>query len=249
MRNDAGSSRDRLAIRVISLPGSVERRQRMRQQLDPLGLPWSFFDARTGAPETLRYDASRARVSRGRELTPGEIGCFASHWALWEWLVASTEHETLLVLEDDLLIDPVFFGDLPAVLEELRPYEYMRLYAKVPAGIRHEALFLHRHVARFRGKAYGTQAYFIKRAAASRFLGSIRCLERPIDDEMDRFWAHGVPIRAIFPFPVMEIQYGSTIEASRRVLAPLRGTEKVRWIAERVSERLRRQIAGLPGRA
>lgn len=230
----------RLAIRVISLQQSNDRRSRMAAQLDPLGVDWAFFDARTQAPQSLAYDPARARISRGRELTRGEIGCFASHWELWEWLAACDTHDLLLVLEDDLLIDPVFFGALNEAAEALGDYEYLRLYAKVPAQVHREAPFLNRHIARFRGKAYGTQAYFITPAGARRFLRSIRWLERPIDDEMDRFWAHRVPIRAVFPFPVMEIQYGSTIEAQRRIRPPLQGAEHVRWLFGRAAEKLRR---------
>lgn len=239
-----GRALPRLAIRVISLPGS-DRRPRMAAQLDALGLPWSFFDARTTAPDALSYDPDRARIVRGRVLTKGELGCFASHWALWGELLADPEQDLLLVLEDDLLIDPVFFSRLDAAVTAMDGLDYLRLYAKVPAGLRKEGPFLDRHIARFTGKAYGTQGYLLTRAGAERFRASIRRVERPIDDEMDRFWAHGVPIRAIFPFPVMEIAYGSTIEGTRRALEPLRGADRARWLLGRALEKARRLRAVL----
>ena len=238
---------DRLAIRVISLAES-DRRPRMAAQLDPLGLDWRFFDACTALPPVLSYSPERARIVRGRKLTKGELGCFASHWSLWRWLMDSPAHDWLLVLEDDLLIDPVFFADLHRVVGALGSLPYLRLYAKVPFEMRREGSFLERHIARFGGYAYGTQGYFINKQGADRFLRSITRVERPIDDEMDRYWAHGVPIRAIFPFPIIEVQYGSTIENTRRDLEPLHGADRARRLAIRASEKLRRRLAKLTSR-
>jgi glycosyl transferase family 25 len=227
-------------VRVISLADCTDRRARMAEQLDATGLDWRFFDAWRTPPAELPYDPARARIARGRVLTAGELGCFASHWALWGDFLFNSDADLLLVLEDDLLLDPVFFQRLDAVVLAMGRIDYLRLYAKVPAGIRQEAHFLHRHVARFTGKAYGTQAYLLSRRGAARFRHSIRRVERPIDDEMDRFWAHGMPIRAVFPFPVMEVQYGSTIEETRRTLDPLGPLERARSLFSRGVEKARR---------
>lgn len=239
----AGSAVPRVMVRVISLADCTDRRARMAEQLDATDLAWRFFDAWRTPPAELPYEPARARVARGRVLTPGELGCFASHWALWGDFLFHHGDELLLVLEDDLLLDPDFFGRLDAAVLAMGDIDYLRLYAKVPAGIRNEAPFLQRHIARFSGKAYGTQAYLLSRRGAARFRRSIRRVERPIDDEMDRFWVHGMPIRAVFPFPVMEVQQGSTIEDSRRSLEPLTGAERARWLLGRGLEKTRRLAA------
>lgn len=236
-----------LAVRCISLAGS-DRRARMQEQLDATPLAWSFFDAHTSAPFDLPYDPRRAVAQHGRKLTPGELGCFASHWTLWESLVRDDAHDVMLVLEDDLLLNPVFFDAMETVVESAIPYGYLRLYAKVPAGIRLEATFLDRHIARFSGRAYGTQAYLITKDTARRWRRSIREIVRPIDDEMDRYWAHGIPARAVFPFPVMEIAYGSTIEAKRRQLDPLTKPQRLRWEVAKACEKARRHLADLQAR-
>jgi glycosyl transferase family 25 len=236
----SASPAPRVMVRVISLSDCTERRARMAEQLDATGLPWCFFDAWRTPPADLPYDPARARITRGRVLTPGELGCFASHWALWGEFLSDRDQDLLLALEDDLLLDPVFFGRLEAATVAMAGIDCLRLYAKVPAGIRNEARFLQRHIARFSGKAYGTQAYLLTRRGAARFRRSIRRVERPIDDEMDRFWAHGMPIRAVFPFPVMEVQYGSTIEDARRTLEPLTAVERARSVLSRGFEKARR---------
>lgn len=233
-----------VTIRCISLAGS-DRRVRMAQQLDAIGLPWSFFDACTAAPAALPYDPARAVAVHGRRLTAGEIGCFASHWSLWHDVAQENGPDMLLVLEDDVMLNPVFFRHLGRIADAAEPFGYLRLYAKVPAGIRREGPFLDRHIARFSGRAYGTQAYLVSRAAARRWLRTITAIERPIDDEMDRYWAHGIPIRAVFPFPVMEIDYGSTIEPKRRTADAMPLSQRVPWEIRKGIEKLRRHMHDL----
>lgn len=229
-------------VRVISLQGS-DRRPAMARQLDPLGLDWSFFDACTAPPAGLPYAPERARRHHGRELSPGELGCFASHVELWRWLAEQGDDRPLLVLEDDLIIDPVFFSRMEAVTAAFAPYDYLRLYAKVPAGMRRVGSFLDRHVAQFSGRAYGTQAYLISPSGAKRFLESIKDVVRPVDDEIDRFWAHKLPTLMIFPAPVIEIDRGSTIENSRRHATKLPRIEDIHWKSVRLFEKIRRVTA------
>ncbi|MCY4500067.1 MAG: glycosyltransferase family 25 protein, partial [Alphaproteobacteria bacterium] len=97
-------------IFVISLEREPERRARMRQEL--AGFDFEFFDAVDGkaldaADYAHRMDAEWFRIMRGRELAPGEIGCFLSHYALWEHLV-ETGIPCALVLEDDARLEDGF---------------------------------------------------------------------------------------------------------------------------------------------
>ncbi|MFC7739065.1 glycosyltransferase family 25 protein [Roseomonas sp. GCM10028921] len=231
-----------VVVRVISLAGS-ERRNSMASQLDPLNIEWSFFDACTEAPTDIPYECERSRTVHGRELTRGELGCFASHRALWRWFADETCYGMMVVLEDDLIIDPVFFRRLDHIAAYVRKVDYLRLYAKVPAEVRLECALLDRHVAVFGGRAYGTQAYILTKQGAKTFLNSIKQVERPIDDEMDRFWKHKLLIRSVFPFPVMEIDYGSTIEPKRRQAEPMTKLRRLRWEAFKAIEKLRRHWA------
>lgn len=91
-------------IIIVSLPDAVERRERMRQQMRELGLPFRFFDAYR--PETMP-DNLRSYFfdDHGRPyseiLLPGEIGCYASHLGVMSLLAEGELEEPLLVLEDD----------------------------------------------------------------------------------------------------------------------------------------------------
>ena len=65
------------------------------------------------------------------------------------------------------------------------------------------------------GPAYGTQGYAITLAGARAFIDECRVIRRPIDDAMDRSWAHGVRNLALFPAPILEATVPSAIGAAR----------------------------------
>src|SRR3954467_10155550 len=67
------------SIVVISFPDSV-RRERIRANLEPLSIPWTFFDARREPRDHLpRYSNRESVRFWGRGLSKSEIGCAASH--------------------------------------------------------------------------------------------------------------------------------------------------------------------------
>lgn len=233
----------RIHVKVISLAES-ERRAYMADQLTRLGGNWSFFDACRSVPDGLTYTDKLARKTRGRTLSRGEIGCFASHYTLWQLLLNDTSLEGLIILEDDVCVNIDFLKRFIETAESgAVPYDYIRLYGKYPARIVDREAFLDRHIIEFGWMTYGTQGYYIGRKSAEKFMSSISAIQRPIDDEMDRFWANGVPVRAIFPFPLFELQLGSTIEGTRRKLDPPLGADRIQWMLTRIKEKIWRNLA------
>jgi len=230
-------------VHVISLAESP-RRAGMARQLDAVpGLDWRFFDALRTLPDGLGYDPGGAVRAVRRTLTPGEIGCFASHAALWR-TIAEGDSPAAVILEDDLLIDPGFFARLPEVIAALAAHPFVRLHAKAPVGAKVIDQAAGRHVVRYRGIAFGTQGYILRREGAARWLASIRSVVRPVDDEIDRYWVHGVANIGLHPFPVMEVGLPSTIEGERRSLGPPRWHE-FGWQARRAIDSARRRLANL----
>jgi glycosyl transferase family 25 len=233
-------------IQVISLEGSP-RRAAMATQLDGTGAEWAFFDALRTPPATRSYDPTKARRAHGRALTAGELGCYASHMALWR--MAIDGGRPIIAMEDDIIIDPAFFSRLAHFAVAFARYDYLRLYAKVPAGLRREGPFLDRfHVARFAGRPYGTQAYYLSPKGAEKLLRSIDEVVRPIDDELDRYWAHRLPTRMVFPAPVMETDIGTTVEQARRMRDALTPSEKIAWKTTQMVEKGRRHWADMMAR-
>lgn len=145
---------------VISNPSALERRK--------TNVPWRFFDARTGLPDGLRYDADAVERNKGRQLTKGEIGCYSSHYAIWQDMVRQNTPQCI-ILEDDTLVDWAFLSELASLDFAAMKIPYMRLYSKKPGFLRVvEWRFLNRSrsLIEYMGYVCGTQAYVITQEGA-----------------------------------------------------------------------------------
>ena len=207
----------RTRVAVISMTDATERRARFAERAREADLAWEFFPAMTSLHPALRYSEEEAIVSKGRPLRAGELGCYSSHYAVWQQVQAGTDDQWI-VLEDDVIADWAFLHKLARIDFAAVGIDYLRLYYKWPSRYRVlQTNFIEhaRSLVRLSGTAYGTQAYLITRAGAARLLDHCRIVKRPIDDEMDRSWAHGLPNLALFPFPVIEESSQTTIGNAR----------------------------------
>lgn len=236
-----------LECKVISLPSSTERRQQVQKNLDAnIGLSWSFFDALSEPPEMmkLKVDLEAQRMKYGRELTKAEIGCYCSHVATMEWFLQNSDKDWLLVMEDDVWLDPVFDLGKAAALAEACHIHYLRLFSKTLKKFDVIAeTWGFRHLVRFKSEPFGTQIYLIDKTGIKQFLSSLDCIELPIDDELGRFWRHSLFPCAIFPYPAVERSVPSTIEDGR---ADKNSTRKLwggKTVIFRVIEKINKIVA------
>ena len=97
-------------IYVINLVRRPERHEYMKQVLETQGLSATFWPATDGkvlTPDGL--DNLGIKPLPGyldpyhkRPMTMGEIGCFLSHYFIWKHMIENTNHERILILEDDV---------------------------------------------------------------------------------------------------------------------------------------------------
>jgi glycosyl transferase, family 25 len=240
-------------IVVISRASATDRRTRFRDRAEKASASWEFVDASEELFHELKYDEEAAIIATGRPLSGGEIGCYSSHYSLWARM-RDEDISQLIVLEDDTVVDWNFLGRLAAVNLPGIGVDYLRLYYKRPAQ-RCTARFRNfvegrRYVVSLRGYVYGTQGYILTRSGALRFLRHCRIVSRPIDNEMDRSWAHGIPNLSVFPFPLFEESGASTIGLDRFEPFEMSRLLRLRRRGSRAAERLRYRLEGLfgPGR-
>lgn len=226
-----------LRIVAISLVGS-QRRERASANLDALNIPWSFLDAlRVPAKGLPQYDEASAVRFWGRGLSKAEIGCAASHMRVMAQLAASDADDSwTLVVEDDVVLDAGFsFRSLPGICKAAE-IGYLRLYGRHMAPCKHVAWLDQRELVRFKRAPMGTQAYLVSNRAARRFIDSVTTINRPVDWEMDRFWANGLYNYALFPFPCIELTMPSSIaKAADSACAPT-AIDRTAWFAWKSKE-------------
>lgn len=197
----------------------------MRAQLDRLGLAYEFFrgvDASKGELAGIsRYDERLALRKLGHPLTTAELGCFASHYLLWQQCVEAGE--PLVAMEDDVLIAPAFTTALRLAAERIESRRFIRL-----AGIwespyrRVEALADGHELVRYRKGPVGTQCYAVSPAGARALLDRADVWIDAVDKYVDAFWIHGVASFAIRPFHIGHDQHGTPASVVNETRSPYR---------------------------
>jgi len=239
-----------LDIQVINLASRADRREQIAAQFARLGVAsYAFFEAVNGKahpdhPLFRLYDAAaRRRVKgRGRDLKPSQLGCYASHYLLWQRCVASGE--PLVVVEDDAVI----LDNFPDFLDQARA-----LAARWPLVWLHDNDKPGRAPTLSVGRAgpfslrktlkshYRTVAYLLGPRGAEGLLRYSQAWIYPVDDAMCRFYDHGVESILIQPHCVTH-DNDSISDITGAAPAPLPLADKLRREAHHAGDQIRRSI-------
>lgn len=201
-------------IYVISLITAVDRRRSITQQFDMVDTDFKFFDAIDGRenPHPLfeKYNKKKRLRYKGCELTKGELGCFASHYLLWEKCIQL--NKPIVVIEDDAQLEPEFKNKIKTILS-IKGYEYLRLF--VNGRYRPFTKIEHIHgydIVQYKRGPGATRAYMISPNAAQKFIDAAQEWYLPVDDYMDQFWMNKVACKGIMPGVVKnETEFDSCI--------------------------------------
>lgn len=114
-------------VYMINLKRRPERRIKMELTMNELGLDFEYFEAFDGKTLT-----DEVLIEKGitllpeysdpyhkRRMTMGEIGCFLSHYTIWQKMVELDQQE-VLVLEDDIRFEPYFMQRADQLMKEAR---------------------------------------------------------------------------------------------------------------------------------
>ncbi|CAM3905226.1 glycosyltransferase family 25 protein [Castellaniella denitrificans] len=236
-----------IPIRVISLASRTDRRQQIAAQFDRLGVTsYTFFDAVNGKtqpdhPLFSHYDPviRERRKGRGRDLKPSQLGCFASHYLLWQECVESGQ--PTLIIEDDAILLDGFTEMLAQAATLVRAWPLIWLHGYEPSG-RDPVMEVGR-VASFtlvrKLKRHScTVAYLLTPAGAATLLEHCQIWIYPVDDTMVRFYEHGVESILLQPLCVAQDQESpSDIRGEENPPMPL--TDKARREVYKVCDGLR----------
>ena len=115
---------------VISLKNEKKRREAIDQHLKTLGLDFTFIDAVDGRKmDVLQhpdYNSARRLACHGRELEPGELGCFLSHRQAYEYMIEK-DLDYALLLEDDARLNENTLKTLDSLINKDFEFDIVRL--------------------------------------------------------------------------------------------------------------------------
>ena len=206
-------------IYLINLDRDQARLRQVTQQLQTARLPFTRLpavDGRQLPPSAVQrlYDVSTNARCYHSDLSPGELGCYASHLSAWRQLLESGE-DMALVLEDDVEVSPRL-GQVLQALAALPPrWDMIKLAGRprekplrrwplnqwpLPAlpGLDASAVSL----ISYRRVPSLTAGYLLSRSGAEWLLKAhVRCW-RPVDVDLRHGALAGLRLFGMLPYPV-----------------------------------------------
>lgn len=183
----------------------------MESQIAALGLEFEVVDAVLGKgleasalARLVDTDANQRRFFR--PLTPGEIGCYASHVVCWRMLVERGWPHAL-ILEDDLRLT----DRLPRLLAQiprLSPgWDIVKLIGRGRDRRRSSRpLAPDLELISYRRIPSLTGAYLVSAGGAAKLLRRVPPFARPIDVDLRHAWEADINVLGISPYPVERSQ-------------------------------------------
>ncbi len=231
-----------MKIFVISLSQACERRVCLSRQFTRAQMNFEFFNAINGVDGRAIFDRisyKKYLLNTGRAPSDGEIGCYASHFYLWNLCVVLGH--PIVVLEDDAELSP-FFGESLAVVENwISRFGFIRLQADHPnqrAGrlpVAKDGQFRLEYCRRYPFSAMG---YAISPGVASSFTKSSASLAGPVDWFIKQTWLHRQPLYVLSPACI----YGGKLRLKSSIHGRDQKTRRVGIRALRALAKLRSAV-------
>ncbi len=231
-----------MQIFVINLSSDIGRRENAKKQLDKNHLQFAFFKALTAehgfSDYFSAYDEHQYILNTGRKATKGEIGCYASHLALWKTCVDL--NKPIMIMEDDFLLKENFV-DACCESEKLIPdYGFIRLQSeRIGKGVlvKNSGEF---SLLYYTKMPHCLMCYAISPAVAKVFISASDTLTAPVDVMIKKTWEHKQRLYGLSPYTVVTDNISTVSNIPGRVkhkksfkMQLLRLGTKIKWAIKR----------------
>jgi len=227
-----------IPVFVISLPDEKGRQEAITKHLKDLNFEFTIFNAVDGRQMNVLdhpdYDAPTRRAAHGRDLKPGELGCFLSHRNFYEHMVKENLDYALLI-EDDARFHEDTKATLKALLEKKTDFDIVRLLGspKVAKSKHRKIIPLYKDfwLVRLRTAPGGAHATLISRKGAQKLVKATQRFAFPIDTVLGRGWETGIQAYSIQPgLSTQDLSFESAIGDERHdKTIPLKGAAKLKF--------------------
>lgn len=154
------------------------------------------------------------------EISKGEIACFLSHRKAWQMIV-DRGLDAGLVIEDDVEVDPVVFGEALNLAKNLVGHCcYVQFQVRI-LPVTGRVICESYAIKVFTPRIIPLRATFqlIDRDAALRLLSTTERFDRPVDGVTQMRWLTKVPVSVVMPSGVRELSDdlgGSTVQKIKK---------------------------------
>ncbi|TNH11662.1 glycosyltransferase family 25 protein [Testudinibacter sp. TR-2022] len=226
-------------IYVINLKTSVDRKEHMDQQFKllvkkhpELKLNIEYFPAVHGTKEPnhplfKKYNAEKHFTRKGRHLSLSELGCFASHYLVWQQCL--NDGIPIIVLEDDANLLDNFVYFLQEANDLAEKYQFLWLH-KNHRSSKYITIAKTQHftVAKYFREFICTTGYLITPETAQKFINYFNEIIYPVDDQMSRFYENKVENFSVYPPCIIDAELESIITQEGRSKSALNILSKLK---------------------
>lgn len=213
-----------MKIFVISLVRSQARRQHISETMSALKLDYEFFDAidgKLGLPDDLEklQDDRHRIIFRSRPLAPGEKGCYASHYRLWQKCIEL--NEPIVVIEDDFIPSDNIKTSLNHIKEIAANFDYIRIQDQV-GEFTPLAQLQELQLGFWKDNSKGTVGYIISPSGAKKLLLASDKWQCSVDNFIYESYHHNVASLGIYP-PLLKasFEWGTEIHHQEKTKVPV----------------------------
>lgn len=209
-----------IPVYLINLDRAPDRLALMETMLSDLSLPServSAIDGKSLKFPTADFSERGYAMRHGRRRNQAEVGCYLSHIACAQKLLASSA-EHALVLEDDAILPDDIHDIVNGAIEAGDDWDILRL-SSVNSGKKHvfRQISPRRSLAISLTREKGSGAYVINRRAATWFVTGLMPMRLPFDIAFDLEYFAGLKAAFVHPVPVIQdIGLVSQIQGHRR---------------------------------
>jgi glycosyl transferase family 25 len=196
-----------MKIAVINLASEEARWAEVRRRFEAVGLQPEreegvLGSALSASQRAALYCERLNGAQYHKPLRPGEIGCYASHIALWRGLLDSGRR-SMAIFEDDIEIDE----DLPAVLAAIArtpvDWDVVKLIGRSSEKVRTSLPLLpQRALIHYRRVPSLTGGYVLSRRGAEKLLARRPPFGRPVDVDIRHWWECELKVVGVHPYPI-----------------------------------------------
>ncbi|HOM13216.1 MAG TPA: glycosyltransferase family 25 protein [Rubrivivax sp.] len=225
-----------LPVYLINLPHHAERKAHADAQLRRCGLldavvfSGGVYGRELSAGEVERLYDARANARRfPKQLTPGEIGCYASHLGCWQ-AIAAAGAPMALVIEDDVCLD----ADLAELARDIGAagigFDMIKLIGRPRESVlRRVARIGSRELIDYLRPPSWTGAYLVSREGAAKLAQARARFFRAVDVDLRFWWEVDAAFRlyGLVPYPAQHAHFASVL--GTRPPSPY-GVLRRRWL-------------------
>lgn len=201
-------------IFIINLPKSVERQAFITEQFNHINqqhnqtISYQFFEAINGKENPdfylfKKYNKEKRFARKGNEMNLSQLGCFASHYLLWEKCVEL--NQGIIVLEDDAIIHPEFASAYSFISSDKNQFEFFWLSPPAPVRRTQKGKVIYHlddkihSISEFYKEWANATGYYINPVAAKKLLNYTSEWVYDLDISMDRYWENKLKYYALVP--------------------------------------------------